>query len=202
MTVVDTERIERLAAINPMVGHSMQRISAKLNRMADEELVEVIVAMDHALTPVSGAPHPVAAAIAGNRQWSHSERVNLEFEILARSFERRRALLEGALTTAQVARLLGTSRQTPHDRVDAGTLLAVLDRGGLRFPAWQFDSDSDNGVVKGLAEVVRALDVSPVAKVSWMTLEQSGLDGATPLHALRAGEIQRVVALARSVGTR
>jgi hypothetical protein len=33
---------------------------------------------------------------------------------LARSFKRRRELLEGSLSASQVAELLGTIRQTPH----------------------------------------------------------------------------------------
>ncbi|HET9014241.1 MAG TPA: helix-turn-helix domain-containing protein, partial [Thermomicrobiaceae bacterium] len=112
----------------------------------------------------------------------------------------RRELLAGALTASQVARLLGTSRQTPHDRLRAGTLVAVLEDGAWRFPAWQFDPNGDNGVVHGLPDVIRALDVSPIAKISWITRPNPLLDGDTPLACLKAGQVARVVALARAVG--
>ena len=120
--------------------------------------------------------------------------------MLRRSFARRRELLAGALSTAQVAELLGTSRQTPHDRVASGSLLAVRERGALRFPPWQFDASGEDGVITGLPEVIRALDVSPMAKVSWLTRPNPMLDGATPLTCLKAGHVARIVALARAVG--
>src|SRR4051812_10526818 len=46
----------------------------------------------------------------------------------------RRELLAGTKTASEVAALLGTSRQTPHDRLESGTLIAVYDRGAWRFP--------------------------------------------------------------------
>lgn len=117
-----------------------------------------------------------------------------------RSFARRRELLAGALTASQVAKLLKTSRQTPHDRLTAGTLLAVMDQGAWRFPSWQFDPDGENGVVPGLPAVIRALRVSPIAKVIWLTRPNPALDGETPLACLKAGQTERVVALAHAVG--
>jgi len=121
-------------------------------------------------------------------------------DVLRRSFQRRHELLDGALSTSQVAALLGTSRQTPHDRVERGTLLAAMDRGGLRFPPWQFDPDGEDGVVPGLPAVVRALDVSPIAKMSWLTRPNPMLDTATPLTRLQAGGVADVLPLARGVG--
>lgn len=146
-------------------------------------------------------PSPaIVTALTGDRRFSPEERVRAELDVLVRSFARRRALLAGALTASQVAKLLKTSRQTPHDRVAAGTLLAVMDQGAWHFPAWQFDADGENGVVTGLPQVIRELDVSPMAKVSWLTRANPMLDGETPLARLKAGEIERVMILARGVG--
>ena len=117
-----------------------------------------------------------------------------------RSFAYRRKLLEGALTASQVAELLHTSCQTPHDRLVGGTLLAAIHHGAFRFPLWQFDPDGENGVVTGLPAVIRALHVSPIAKISWLTHANPLLDGETPLSFLKAGQVDRVLVLARAAG--
>lgn len=140
------------------------------------------------------------AALSGGSLLDDKERVELEVETVARFFERRQQLLQDALSAGEVARLLGTSRQTPHDRVKSGTLLAVRERGGLRFPSWQFDSEGPDGVVAGFPNVLKALDVSPLAKVSWFTLPNPYLEGRTPLQALKSGEVERLISIARSVG--
>ncbi len=127
-------------------------------------------------------------------------RARLELEGLERYFGARRQVLEGSLSTEQVASLLGTSRQTPHDRVRARTLLAVQDGGRLRFPPWQFDPEADDGVVGGLPQVLRAMRVSPLAAARWLTRGNPVLEGRAPLEALRAGEVRRVVAEAAGLG--
>jgi excisionase family DNA binding protein len=98
----------------------------------------------------------LARSIAG-RSFGEEERTRLEDLSLQQRLQRHNELLQDSLTVAQVAELLGTSRQTPHDRVKSGSLLAVEDRGMLRFPAWQFDPESENGVVAGLPRVARLL---------------------------------------------
>jgi len=76
----------------------------------------------------------------------------------------------------------------------------VRERGGLRFPRWQFDPDGADGVLAGFPDVLRALDVSPLAKVSWFIRPNPYLGGRTPLAALKAGEREKLVSLARGVG--
>lgn len=83
--------------------------------------------------------------------------------------------------------------------------MAVLDHGTLRFPFWQFDSEGPDGVIEGLPQVLRALQGSPLAQISWLTTPNSVLhrgpedSGITPLEALKSGQIQRVVELACGV---
>ena len=143
----------------------------------------------------------LVADLTGGREYGRQERSALEMAALARSFKRRRELLEGSLSASQVAELLGTTRQTPHDRVKGGTLLAVLDRGAWRFPAWQFDPEGPDGGVEGLPEVLRALHASPLAKVSWFVRPNPYLGGRTPLEALREGQVEAVRSAAEAVGT-
>jgi hypothetical protein len=111
------------------------------------------------------------------RKYSEQERTEIEQLALLQYFRLRHELLTDALTTPQVATLLGTSRQTPHDRVKSGSLLAVSDRGALRFPPWQFDPASDDGVLVGLPEVVRNLQLPPLSRISWMVGPNAFLEG-------------------------
>ena len=77
----------------------------------------------------------------------------------ADEFRVRQRLLADSLTAPEVARRLGVTRQTPHDRARAGTLLAVMDRGMLRFPAWQFDPAGPDGALPSLPEALRDVEI-------------------------------------------
>lgn len=134
------------------------------------------------------------------RHYSPGERTRLELESLAKAFTHRREILAGAVTASEVAALLGTSRQTPHDRVRARTLLAVMDNGALRFPLWQFDPQGSDGVLAGLTQVLKSLQVSDFAKAAWFMRPNPLLDGLTPAEALRHGMLERVLADAMVVG--
>lgn len=136
----------------------------------------------------------------GGREYSDEERLTLEALALLERFRERRELLQHALTTPQVAELMGTTRQAPYERAKNGSLLAVSDRGALRFPSWQFDPESDDGVVTGLTEVIRTLRMSPLAKVGWLQRRNAYLDDMTPLEGLRAGRTESVAGLARAAG--
>lgn len=128
-----------------------------------------------------------------------AERATLEaWAILARSQDRR-DLLAGALKTSDVARLLGRSRQAVHDRVKAGTLLAIDDGGELRYPPWQFDPEGERGVISGLSEVLAALRVEPLSKARWLMRPNALFEGRTPLQALKDADKELVVAAARGV---
>lgn len=198
--VVEVKASPELEAAEPGLHGTLRRFAERLNALRPDEIAAVLAAATEALSEPAEPASPAVAALVGGRRYSADERVAAEVEVLMRAFARRRELLAGALTASQVARLLGTSRQTPHDRLRAGTLVAALEDGAWRFPAWQFDPNGDNGVVHGLPDVIRALDVSPIAKISWITRPNPLLDGDTPLACLKAGQVARVVALARAVG--
>ena len=112
----------------------------------------------------------LARALSEGRVYTADEALQLEVEAQQRAFAHRRELLKGALTAPQVARLLGTTRQTPHDRAQAQTLLAIEDKSSLRFPHWQFDANGPNGVVAGLPDALRALEASSLGKIRWFML--------------------------------
>ncbi len=162
-------------------------------------LAEAMNAEPKAASPRSRADRDAAQRIVG-RPPIPAQRAALEVRALKRYFDERRRLLDGSLSVDQVAALLGTSRQTPHDRAKARTLLAVPDGGRLRFPPWQFDADGPDGVIEGLPAVLRALRIRGLAAVRWLTLPNAVLDKRTPHAALRAGARDRVVAEAAGVG--
>ena len=144
------------------------------------------------LHPLTGKPVP-----------TQEERTRVHFVSLLDRFEARRRLLADALTAPQVAKLLGSSRQTPLTRLEADSLLAVYDRGVWRFPAWQFDPEGPDGVVAGMPQVLRALaDVDNFARLVWFTRPNPYLDARSPIEALRAGEVEQVADEARAVAAR
>jgi hypothetical protein len=148
---------------------------------------------------IDSAADALADTITG-KSFSRQERIQLEMETLSKHFQHRRQLLESSLTAVQVAQLLGTSRQTPHDRVSSQTLLAIRDNGKLCFPSWQFDPEGSDGVIEGFPAVLKALEISDYAKLNWLTRVNPYLDGQTPIQTLKAGQKERVLAEASAVG--
>ncbi len=63
-----------------------------------------------------------------------------------------------------------------------------------------FKRKGDATTVRINRSTIAALDVAPIATISWLTRANPMLDGETLLACLKAGEIDRVVALARAVG--
>ena len=55
-------------------------------------------------------------------------------------------------------------------------------------------------MIEGLPAVLRALRIKALAAMRWLTRPSAVLDKRTPLAALRAGEVDRVVAEAAGVG--
>lgn len=138
--------------------------------------------------------------LTGGRTYSPLEQVALETANLQRLFDTRHALLSGAVSASEAARLLGVSRQTVYERARKGTLLAVEEGGARRFLAWQFDPEGPGGVVAGMPDVLRALPVSAFARALWLTRPSPTFEGRTPLETLKAGERERVLEAAAAVG--
>lgn len=183
------------------IEDAVQTWQAVLTRLDPDELEALTSHIQRTLATTADTPTDARRPTGrGRPAASEQERLSHGYTVLLRSFLRRRELLADALTTQQVAALLGTSRQTPHDRVANNTLLAVHDRGVLRFPAWQFDPNGPDGVIDGLPQILQALRVSPLAKVSWLVRPNPYLDQRRPLDVLKDGGIVSVLRLAQSVG--
>ena len=136
----------------------------------------------------------------GVRQYSDDERIALEIVSLMQFFAYRKRLLQDALTAAQVAEMMGVSRQTPHDRAKAGLLLGILDHNILKFPIWQFDPTGPNGVIQGLPEVLSTLKCNSFAKMSWLASPNDVFDRLKPIEVLKMGRTAEVLHEAQAVG--
>ncbi len=150
---------------------------------------------------LDAAKNAFAHELAGDAP-NRSEYAQVKLALLSRSFTARRELFVEAATIAQVAEMLGISRQAVHNKVRK-TLFGAFDNGVLRIPLWQFDPQTESGVLEGLPEVIKALTeakVSPVAQISWMVRNNPFLDGRTPSECLQQGEVLRVVDAAHGIG--
>ena len=88
-------------------------------------------------------------------------------DAMARAFRHARTA-NAWLSGSDVARMLGVSRQAVNQRAGRGSLLAMVDGDGVRYPAWQF---RDGSPVRGLLDLVRAArdaGVDDAALAAWI----------------------------------
>ena len=193
-------------------AHARKRLAEADAQLADVlplGYVDALAATSEQVAQLAGAcvvdrERERVSPATGEALPSEQELAAIRWSNLRRSFAERRALLVDALDVSKVAELLSVTRQTPHDRAKAGTLLAVRENGRLLFPAWQFDPDGPDGVLEGLAETLTALRDRPVSQVGvvrWFVSGKSQLPGgASPLDRLRAGAVGEVLAEAQAIG--
>ena len=123
-------------------------------------------------------------------------------EAMARGTAVKQELLTGGgggLTSSQVSRSLGITRQAVDKRRLRHALLAVPNGSGeYVYPACQFTSD---GVIPGLEEVLRAFQIrSPWTQLSVLLASTPALGDKTILEALKSGASERAIAIAASFG--
>jgi hypothetical protein len=119
-----------------------------------------------------------------------------------RGLKRKQQMLEaagGAMTSEQVAEVLGISRQAVDKRRAANQLLALTQgRRGYSYPSFQFE---DGKTIVGLEEVLTKLkDLDPWMQMVFFTSPHERLDGETPLEQLRKGLVNQVKAAASGYG--
>jgi hypothetical protein len=105
----------------------------------------------------------------------------------------------GGLTSSQVARALGITRQAVDKRrVRLGLLAVPSGSGEYVYPACQFSPD---GLIPGIEEVLRAFQVrSPWTQLSVLLAPAPSLSGKTIIEALKSGAIEKAVSVAASFG--
>jgi hypothetical protein len=123
-------------------------------------------------------------------------------EAMARGTGIKRELLTsggGGVTSSQVARALGITRQAVDKRRGRRALLALPDGSSdYVYPACQFTAD---GVIPGLEKVLRAFRIrSPWTQLSALLASAPALGGKTIVEALRSGATEKAIAVAASFG--
>jgi hypothetical protein len=182
-------------------GAFLDRVQSLLSELDSNELetmTRVLAQVHH--EPKASEPKVALAQKLTGQKLSQVEKLRLDIASLVGLFAKRRELLQDSLTASQVAELLGTTRQTPHDRVTKCSLIAVLDKGMWKFPIWQFDPQGPDGVIEGLPPVLRVMSGSNFAKLSWLVSPNSNLNKLTPVEALKQGKLERVIQEAQAIG--
>ncbi len=101
-----------------------------------------------------------------------------------------------AVRAGQVARRLGISPLMVEQLRQTRRLLAVPCGNGFVYPAWQFEG---RGMLSGFPTVLGALrGHDPTSQLAFFVTPHHGLEGRTPLDALRAGDLEAVLRIART----
>lgn len=179
------------AALNTPAEHAlMARISRYFARaikaLPDEDQVAALAASSDILTVIETLAR-------------QSAQESPEYAVRLRGAAARQRLLQeegGVIGPAQVAELLGISRQAVGQRRAAGRLLGIPGAGGYQYPLWQFTGQD---VLPGLTEVLDALaGHDPGAVLRFFLNGSLALeDGRRPLDAMRLGEVKEAVRAAR-----
>jgi hypothetical protein len=111
-----------------------------------------------------------------------------------RGLKRKKQMIEtagGALTSEEVAKVLGISRQGVDKRRGLNQLLALTQgRRGYSYPSFQFDEDR---TISGLEDVLSELkQLDPWMQMVFFTSPNERLNGKTPIEALQKGFAKEV----------
>jgi len=165
----------------------------QLLRDAPETEVDRVLATTHA-----GDEQGLDAALWGpgpsNEQAAAGVLANLR-----KQFAGRRALEGESVTRAEAAALLGTSNQAVTDALEARRILGFKRGRHWLIPAWQFDPETERGVLPALGELAAVFPGGVVSLSGWATRPHPDLAGRTPRDILARGETDAVMQLARTV---
>ncbi len=125
------------------------------------------------------------------KEYSLEEKIELDVWHSLNFFSRRREMLKDALNISQVAMLLQLSEGEITQKMKDKMLLGIDCNGEYRFPVWQFDLKHPHGIIDKLPDVLKALEMPDISKLSWLvspnkTLGKT-LKECTPYDVLRTG---------------
>ncbi len=105
---------------------------------------------------------------------------------------------DGILSASEAARMLGTDVLTLQELAAESAVLALPLPSGTAYPACQFEI---GGMITGLSEALRSMPIlSPWMRLEWLVSPDPALGDASPIEALRRGNLTEVIALAGSHG--
>lgn len=128
-----------------------------------------------------------------------AELARMRADNAARLEAKRAAILANALSSDEAGGFISRTRPIVNKLAKAGELLAVQDGRYLKFPRWQFDEHSDDGLVPGFRLVLSVMDASPLRKAAWFVSPNPHFDGRAPIELLREGQRDRVYEEAKTV---
>jgi PAS domain S-box-containing protein len=145
----------------------------------------------------------VKSLFPSGQEYSLEDKIELDLWHCLQFFHYRNELLQDALTTSQVSQFLDVGQEKAIQKLKQNELLAVERDSQLLFPIWQFDRKEPSGVLEKLPNVLNALEISDIAKLSWLTKPNPVLEQRKPSEILRNGTVedkQRVINEASGVG--
>jgi excisionase family DNA binding protein len=164
-----------------MTSQRSQAVAA-LERAPDDAVAAVLALLE------AYGPEPTAQAVSDAAAWN-----------TAISAERRRLLIERSVTREQAAEILDVTAQAVSSMLRRGGLAGFKVGREWRLPRWQFDPDSDSGLLSGLRDVLAGYPGSVVGLSRWIETESPDLDGLTPRMALQRGRVGEVLVLIRAL---
>ena len=178
------------------VAAAVRAFRATLERLEEAAgKVESPAAAEAAPGPATAYPLPgpaagtVAEPAAEARPFTFDSELGERAALLAVAGQVWRRHLGPLLTSGDLQKLGGRSRQAVHELVARRRLLALPSRGGNLFPPFQVDRRGRPR--PGLAEVLAAFEgavESPYTVASWFETPQPLLDERTPAEWLVAGD--------------
>jgi hypothetical protein len=127
------------------------------------------------------------------------ELTRMRAENAAKIEAKRAAILADAVNSDAAGGFISRTRPVVNKLAKAGELLAIQDGRYLKFPRWQFDEHSDDGLVPGLRRVLLVMDAAPFRRAAWLVSPNPHFDGRAPIELLREGQHDRVYEEARAV---
>ena len=199
-------RVPKGGAAEQSVRRTMRHLADVFEHLAREEVEEIVESVANSVVRTDLSPTAMSQVarlgmqITGGSSVTKDEAARLEAQTQVRFAALRQARMADALSTKEVAALLGTSRQTPHDRRKARSLVGILDKGQWWFPRWQFNASGPNGVLAGLPTVAQAIKGGDWERANWFVRPNVYLENRTPVQALRDVDVERVLDAARLTG--
>ncbi|HEV2738452.1 MAG TPA: hypothetical protein VGU66_07735 [Candidatus Elarobacter sp.] len=187
----------------PPIHAAVPRSEAAEGLEVARELGEAVTRLNDVLARTAGYP-TIAKEIANvrsrARSWTvgPSQRRSWQARNAANVTSLRERILGDALSSDEAGAYLRRSRPVINKMAKVGRLLAIADGRALRFPRWQFDRDSANGLLPGLTDVLAVMDATSFRKAAWFITPNAAL-GQTPLDVLRGGNVFAVLEEAKSL---
>jgi hypothetical protein len=131
---------------------------------------------------------------------SHSDPERLRREASAKQAAHQEELRASSVSLSEAADLTGASADRLRRLVGRGDMLAFSVEDDLRVPSWQLQRSEVAPALSGVVEVAAVFPGDLADLSDWIQRSHTDLDGYSPAEALKQGQANRVVALARAIG--